>query len=117
VRDGMVNPARSERLDELADLLDPVVRAARQILRDRLDDQVAAVTEKLARTRRRLEAWQVRAREVVERMPPGAHQNKRRADVERVTHQITALIDDHRPTDAPLVRVVGALLPRDGARS
>lgn len=117
VRTGMVNSPDAARLYELPALLGPTLTAAKQNLQDRLDDQVATVRDSLERTRRRLAAWQAQARAVADTMPPGAHQSSRRENIERVTKQIEALLRDHQPADAPLLRVVGALLPRQGGRA
>jgi hypothetical protein len=114
VRAGMVNAADAAREEELPALLAPIVTAAKQNLRDRLDDQVGRVRATLERTRRRLTSWQTQARALAEALPPGAHQSARRENVERVTKQIEALLQDHQPATAPLLRVVGALLPRQG---
>jgi superfamily II DNA or RNA helicase len=116
VRTGMVNAADAARLDELPALLGPTMTAAKQHLRDRLDDQVASVRATLERTRRRLTTWQAQARGVADALAPGAHQTARLENVERVTKQIEALLRDHQPADAPLLRVVGALLPSQGGR-
>lgn len=117
VRAGMVNAADAARLGELPGLLGPAMTAAKRFLRDRLDDQVGSVRATLERTRRRLTTWQAQARAVADALPPGAQQGARRENVERVTKQIEALLRDHQPTDAPLLRVVGALLPRHGERA
>lgn len=95
-------------------LLGPTMVAAKEHLRNRLEDQVARVRETLNRTRARLLSWQAQARAVADAMPPGAHQSARRENVERVSKQIEALLRDHQPSDTPLLRVVGALLPRRG---
>jgi hypothetical protein len=112
VRSGMVNDADPAQVDALPALLAPTLTAARLHLRDRLDDQVERVRATLQRTRARLLAWQTQARAVADAMAPGAQQSARRENVERVTQQIEALLHDHLPAETPLLRVVGALLPR-----
>lgn len=112
VSHGMVNTAQTAQLETLPALLAPILTATKQNLRDRLEDQVAAVKEKLHRTRYRLEAWQLRARVIVDQMPPGAHKSGRQKHVERVTKQIDELIKANEPTETPLLRVIAALLPR-----
>ena len=46
-------------------------------------------------------------------MTSDAKRNKQLNRIERVTHQIAGLIIDREPAPTPLIRVVGALVPRD----
>ena len=50
-------------------------------------------------------------------MKSDAHRHQRVNYIDRVTKQITSLIADHTPADAPLVRIVGALVPIDPIES
>jgi hypothetical protein len=38
---------------------------------------------------------------------------RRLTDIERATHQIEALIANQTPASSPLIRVIGALIPRN----
>lgn len=116
VRDRMVNAESSSDVDELRQLVPPVVNAAKARLADDLRAPLATVSERLAATRSRLETWQADARVLANGMKAGPHKRRRLDDIDRVSRQITALIADHTPADAPLVRIVGALLPRQGRR-
>lgn len=115
VRAGMVNPRYDGDLGELRALVAPVVTAAVSRLSADLQDRLRPLERRLERTRSRLESWQERARGVAGGMKSGAHRDRRLQDIERVSEQITALIADHTPADAPLVRIVGALVPARSA--
>jgi hypothetical protein len=111
VRAGMVNPHFDGDLDELRALVPPVVAAAVSRITDDLQDRLRPLERRLESTQMRLESWQVRARGVAGGMKSGAHRHRRLQDIERVSEQITALIADHTPAAAPLVQIVGALVP------
>jgi hypothetical protein len=74
---------------------------------------LALVHERLSETRKRLERWQTEARLVAETMNSEASRRRRLTDIERVTHQIEALITNQTPASSPLIRVIGALVPRN----
>jgi hypothetical protein len=111
VRAGMVNPDWSGDLDDLRALVSPVVVAATARLTEDLQDQLVLIDQRLDAARARLEDWQSRARIVATDMKSDAHRHQRINYIDRVTKQITGLIADHTPADAPLVRIVGALVP------
>jgi superfamily II DNA or RNA helicase len=111
VQAGMVNPEWHGDLDDLHALVAPVVSAATSRLTDDLQGPLTAVTARLDATRRRLEVWQEGARGIAAGMKSEVHKRRRVQDIERISRQIAALIADHTPADAPLVRIVGALLP------
>ena len=111
VRAGMVNPQFDGDLDELRALVPPVVAAAVSRITDDLQDRLRPLERRLESTQMRLESWQARARGVAGGMKSSAHRHRRLQDIERVSEQITALIADHTPAAAPLVRIVGALVP------
>jgi superfamily II DNA or RNA helicase len=107
----MVNPQWDGDLDDLRALVAPVVRAAKSRLADDLQGPLAAVTTRLDATRCRLEAWQQGARGIAAEMKSEPHQRRRVQDIDRISRQISGLIAGHTPADAPLVRIIGALLP------
>lgn len=108
----MVNPAASVDLDSLSAMLPSVVPAAVAHLDGQLEDQIARVKDRLNQTMQRLSSWQIEARAVADSMTPGAHQNRRREDIDRVTRRIEALVQENQPAASPLIRVVGALVPK-----
>lgn len=109
---GMVNTAATTSLDELEDLLRRAVAAATSEVSDLVLDTLAVTEDRLNATRQRLEAWQAAARGVAGSMKSDVHRKRRLDDIERITRQVEALIDDHTPVDAPLIRIVAALVPR-----
>lgn len=113
VGDGIVNTAATSHLDDLAGMLNTVVPAAVRYVEDTVLDTLTAVEDRLNAVRRRLEAWQVAARESAEQSSSDVHRRRRLDDIERITRQVEGLIADHTPVDAPLIRVVAALVPRD----
>ena len=115
VTDGMVNPQWVGDLDAVRTLVPPVVNAAESWLTDQLLDQLAPIEEQLNQTRARLERWQQESRAVADAMNSEVHKRRRLEDIDRRSKQMTALLADHTPADAPLVRIVGALLPKAGA--
>lgn len=108
---GMVNPEWTGDLSPLESLASPVVTAAISRLTADLQDQLVPINRRLETTRGRLEAWQSRARIFASEMKSDAHRHQRINYIDRVSKQMTALIADHTPADAPLVRIVGALVP------
>lgn len=114
VTEGMVNPQWVGDLDAVRTLVPPVVNAAESWLTDRLLDQLAPIEEQLNQTRARLERWQHESRAVADAMNSEVHKRRRLEDIDRRSRQMTALLADHTPADAPLVRIVGALLPKAG---
>jgi ERCC4-related helicase len=115
VRAGMVNPRFDGDLDALRALVPAVAAAAISKITDELQDRLGPVERRLESTQTRLESWQTRARGVATGMRSDAHRHRRLQDIERVSEQITALIADHTPAAAPLVRIVGALVPARSA--
>lgn len=114
VTDGMVNPQWLGDLDAARALVPAVVNAAESWLTDQLLDQLVPIEERLNRTRERLDRWQEQSRAVADGMKSDLQKRRRLEDIDRRSKQMTALIADHTPADAPLVRIVGALLPRAG---
>lgn len=108
----LVNTGVTASLDDLEALLGRAVAAAINEVSDLVLDTLAATEDRLNATRQRLESWQEAAREVAEAMRSDVHRKRRLDDIERVSGQVGALIDDHTPVDAPLVRIVAALVPR-----
>lgn len=108
----MVNPGWPGSTEELRALVPHVVTAAKSRLDDDLQAPLAAVTSRLTATQRRLESWQVGARQVAASMKSEPHRRGRLEYIDRVSRQMSALIADHTPAGAPLVRIVGALVPR-----
>lgn len=111
IRDRMVNPQWDGDIDDVRALVAPVVTAANARLTDDMQSQLTSVAARLDTTRRRLETWQAEARSVASGMKLEVHQRRRAQEIERTSRQMSALIADHTPADAPLVRIVGALLP------
>jgi len=108
----MVNSVASVDLDSLSAMLPSVVPAAVAHLDDQLEDQIARVKDRLNQTMQRLSSWQIEARAVADSMTPGAQRNRRREDIDRVTRRIKALVQENQPAASPLIRVVGALVPK-----
>ncbi len=113
VRQNMVNRAWSGDLGAPSTLIGPVVVAARAHLAETMEGPLDEVNERLETHKQRLAAWQVDARLVAEGMAPGVHRTHRLEDIERFTRQTEALIIERTPATDPLVRIVGALLPKD----
>ena len=80
-----------------------------------LEGPLAEVDARLTTTRQSLERWQEEARK---RAAERTDARRRLERIDRITRQIDGLIADHSKADAPLIRIVGALLPRsdDGTR-
>ncbi|MEV4419505.1 DEAD/DEAH box helicase [Patulibacter sp. NPDC049589] len=111
VRHRMVAPAWDGDPQDLQALVPTVVRAMQARLADDLRQPLEDVTNRLEQTRRRLEGWQSEARRIATGIKSEAHRRRRLDDVELVSRQIEGLIADNTPADAPLIRVVGALVP------
>ena len=108
----MVNSATSVDLDALSSMLPPVISAATAHLEHQLDSQVIRVKDRLDEMTQRLQTWQFEARAVADAMSPGVHQQRRRDDIDRTTRRIEGLVNENRPAASPLIRVLGALVPR-----
>ena len=78
-----------------------------------MEGPLEKVSERLEATRTRLERWQISARAVADEMKPGPHRDRRFSDIDRVTRQIEGLIADNTAAPSPLIRVIGALVPRN----
>lgn len=113
VADTMVNPAWEGDPGAVEKDLATVVNAVGANLADTMEGPLALVHERLSETRKRLERWQTEARLVAEAMKSETSRRRRLTDIERVTHQIEALITNHTPASSPLIRVIGALVPRN----
>lgn len=111
VHSKMVNPGWLGDAEELHALVPHVVTAATSRLANDLQAPLAAVTARLDATQRRLESWQVGARQVAASMKSEPHRRRRLEYIDRVSRQMSALIADRTPAGAPLVRIVGALVP------
>lgn len=114
VKARMVNRQWHGDTDDLRALVAPVVTAARSRLTDDLQAPLAIVRERLETTGHRLDTWQADARAVAAGMSSEVRKRGRIQEVERVSRQFKALIAEHTPADAPLVRIVGALVPSGG---
>ena len=112
ITEEFVNSAWDGDLSFLSTLTEAVVNAAAADMHDRVQDELERIKHHLASTRRRLEEWQEEARRIAESIRSPAHRNRRLRDIERVTRQIESLIEEHTPADSPLIRVIGALVPR-----
>ena len=113
LRAGMVNPAWDGDLTTLEQQLPTVVTAAEANLAERMEGPLADVSARLEATRVRLERWQEEARAIADTINSAPRQRRRLDDIESVTGQIKALIDNHTPAPTPLIRVIGALVPAD----
>ncbi len=113
VAEGMVNPAWEGDLNEVESQLGIVVTAVENNLSARMEGPLAHVNGRLDATRSRLERWQISARDLADQMKPGPHRDRRFFDIDRVTRQIEGLIADNTPAPSPLIRIVGALVPRN----
>jgi hypothetical protein len=113
VTDTMVNPAWEGDLGVVESSLTTVVNAVAANLAGTMEGPLALVHERLSETRKRLERWQTEARLFVDTMKSETSRRRRLTDIERVTHQIEALITNHTPAASPLIRVIGALVPRN----
>jgi len=107
----MVNPRWQGDLERLEHRTEAVVQAAANRMADTVADALEDTWERLGRTRKRLEAWQQEARLLADQLRSDSHRARRIRRIERVTQQIEALISDQTPADAPLIRIVGALVP------
>ena len=112
VAEKMVNPRWEGDLTQLEGDLPAVTAAVESYLQSLMEDQLAAVHERLEDTRQRLERWQVQARLIAEDLDSEPKRRKRLGDIDRVKNQIDGLIVNQTPADAPLIRVVAALVPR-----
>lgn len=113
VTEGMVNPAWSGDLSVVENQLASVVTAVTANIGAKMEEPIARVEERLTDMRKRLQTWQLDARMIADDVKSHPHRLRRIADVDRVTKQIEALIADHTPAPSPLIRVIGALVPRN----
>ena len=111
---GMVNPQWDGDPGALGDLVPAVVIAAESKLTDELLDQLEPIEERLHRVKARLDNWGHDARAIADGMSSEVHKRRRLEVIDSRTEQMDALLDDHTPADAPLVRIVGALVPKGG---
>ena len=77
-----------------------------------MQDPLEEIQIRLDNSQHRLEQWQSEARVVADEIKSGLHRVRRLEYIEGVSKQIEALIAERTPADAPLIRIVGALLPR-----
>lgn len=112
VAEKMVNPRWEGDLTQLEGDLPAVTAAVESYLESLMEDQLAAVHGRLEDTRQRLERWQVQARLIADDLGSEPTRRKRLGDIDRVKNQIDGLIVNQTPADAPLIRVVAALVPR-----
>lgn len=113
VTSGMVNRGWQGELSELEASLPAVLEAATEHLKAEMKAQHRTVEAQLEATRVRLEAWQRSARQLAEHMQDSPRKRQRLKEIEDSKAQVEQLITAHQPSDHPLVRVVGALLPKD----
>ena len=112
VEDRMVNPEWQGDLANLEELVQSVVTAAIQKLTDTMTDPLEEIQIRLDNSQHRLEQWQSEARVVADEIKSDLHRVRRLEYIKGVSKQIEALIAERTPADAPLIRIVGALLPR-----
>ena len=113
ITDGMVNPDWDGDLQTLEADLAMVTLAVESHLQGKVEDQLALVTERLEETGKRLKRWQIDARLAAEDMNSESGRRKRLGDIDRVSNQIVGLITNQTPALSPLIRVIGALVPRN----
>ncbi|MGB3672856.1 MAG: DEAD/DEAH box helicase [Candidatus Nanopelagicales bacterium] len=113
VAEGMVNPVWQGDMAVVEAQLGPIVTAVESNLAAHMEGPLEKVSERLEATRTRLERWQISARAVADEMKPGPHRDRRFSDIDRVTRQIEGLIADNTAAPSPLIRVIGALVPRN----
>jgi hypothetical protein len=113
IANDMINPHWQGELDHVESAAEAVVNAATARLADTVADALEVTWERLGETRNRLERWQAEARALADGIKSDPHRVRRLEHIGRVTRQIQGLIDDHTPADAPLIRIVGALVPRN----
>lgn len=111
VGEGMVNAVWEGDLGAVQALSGAVVTAATAHLTDTMEDPLEEIQNRLGITRRRLERWQSEARVLADEIKSDPHRLRRLAHIERVTNQINGLIANHTRAGAPLIRIVGALVP------
>jgi len=112
ITDGMVNPGWEGDPAALQGDLAAVVEAVKSMLGGEMEYELAVVKERLTEAQERLERWQSQAHAVAAGMTSDAKRTRQLTRIERVTHQIAGLIIDREPASTPLIRVVGALVPR-----
>ena len=112
ITDGMVNPGWEGDPAMLEGDLVAVVEAVKSKLGGEMEYELALVEERLDEARERLKQWQAEAHTVAVGMTSDAKRNTQLARIERVTKQIDGLIMEREPAPTPLIRVVGALVPR-----
>ncbi len=113
ITDDMINPQWQGDLDHIEATAEAVVTAVSARLADTVADALQITWERLGETQNRLERWQSEARVLADGIKSDPHRVRRLEHIDRVTRQIQGLIDDHTPADAPLIRIIGALVPRN----
>ena len=112
VTSGMVNAGWDGDLKEVEAVLPAVLEAATGHLQAEMEQQHRTVQTQLDQTSRRLGAWQRSAEELAQQMKESPRKQQRLKEIADSKAQVEQLIAAHAPSDHPLVRVVGALLPR-----
>jgi superfamily II DNA or RNA helicase len=108
---GMVNAGSDVNLASLERQLPEVVLAVTAKLATHMEDELDEVKIRLADLKVRLGWWQLQARSNAEKIPDATRRNARMTEIERTTQQLSALVADHTPAGAPLIRIIGALVP------
>jgi hypothetical protein len=110
VRPGMTNYGWSGDPSVLTSALPRVVTAAESHLAYRKDDWAISVQERITGHRARLDTWKAESEQVIEGLV-GGFKSSKRAEVERVDRNVSALLDAYQPADRPLIRIVAGLVP------
>lgn len=111
VRPGMTNRGWSGETDALTATLHDVIAAARARMSYERDDWVAGITTRIEEHRARLERWTVAVHASLASIDSPARRASRQAGIDQVRATVTNLLEAHQPADAPLIRVIGALVP------
>jgi len=112
IHEDMVNPKWMGSLTVLDRELPAIVSAVSTQIKYEMEKPLEKVQNQLTQTQQKLLAYQSNARQSAYTIKQDTARNKRLNDINRVTQQIEDLIADKRPSTAPLIRIVAALLPK-----
>lgn len=113
VVEGMVNPQWDKELDALTSMTEAVVRASDEKISERVADDLALTAQLIDDVEKRLKQWQSEARGLADKVQSASHRKRRLDHIDGVGRQIESIIDEQTPSSSPLIRVVGALVPKD----
>jgi superfamily II DNA or RNA helicase len=111
VRPGMTNRGWNGDTDALNAALPNVISAARGRMSNEKDDWVAGIRARIDEHRGRLERWTAAVHASLATIESSARRASKQAEIDRVLATVTSLLDAHQPADAPLIRVIAALVP------